>query len=228
VFVTGPGDYGALATGNGPGQNPNGVPGIAFQTAPYSPNVNNLNNTAYNNNLAVFTAGTGGYSPYTNQPGYMTTTASGAFSDLITAGHPLPGSTVGADLTDWTLLGNLNYDAKTRAAGSVLAFTSGIDNSPINFNVDVQELNRAALVSFLTNLLNNGYTSATFMIVEKNVADNDPLPRRADNLVFASKEFQPSGGFVGQYAPFMVIAPEPGSMLLAAVGGMTLLRRKRA
>lgn len=220
------------------------APGLVHQNAPYSPNVDNLNAQRYQANLTTrqnylndlnddgIVQGTYSYQAYLVQPGYTQQTASGNFTDLVLANLPLNSySDIDSSLT--TYLGELNYDAKTtaRPAGSILSFADTLDNSPISMSSARLASNRTALINYLIDLLNAGQTSATLIIQQKTAAEDGPAtaesPIRTDNLIFASKEFQPTGGAIGDWAPRLVI-PEPASLSALAMGGLFLSRRRKA
>lgn len=232
---------------NANASDPTRAPGLAYQNPPFSQSAQNTNTTRYNNNLAKKTAydadladngvidapaGTYNYETYINQPGYTQQVTNANYPDLVVADLPL--NSIGADATgaggDYTQLGYLNYDAKnpSRAAGTMFSFTTGSENSPVNMGSAVTDANNTALVNFLTNLLNNNYTSATFLIMQKNSIDADTAPVRSDNLIFASKEFDPGTG-VGAWAPQLILGPEPGAAtaLLALAAPMLARARRR-
>lgn len=244
-----------IAVSNAPSwnSNPNAAtrtPGLKHENPAYSAaaettnatrySANQQNYTNYQNDLAdngaadhsyvVANPGfdwTTTYQSYINQPAYMATSGTN-YPDL--ASYDRPGATIGADLdpTLTTFLGYLNYDAKnpSRAAGTMFSFTTGDENSPVNMGPSVYGANNTALVNYLTALLDGGYTSATFLIFQKNAVDGDTLPVRSDNLIFASKEFQPTGGSLGAWAPQLILAPEPGAATLLAIGAVGLIGRR--
>lgn len=232
-------DLGVTAPGWGSDPNsPTRAPGLRHENPPYSAVVETTNANRYQNNLAIRAAyladlddngtidnGPYIYENYLNQPSYMTQSGP---SDLFT--FDVPGSTVGTDvdMNHAILLGYLNYDAKAdgRPAGTVFSFATGLEDSPINMGPDQYNANRASLVAYLTELLNAGYTDANFLIVQKNNVDNDPLPRRSDNLPFASKEFIPVGMVQGAWAPQLILAPEPGSIAVLGIAAASLLGRR--
>jgi hypothetical protein len=228
-------------TWNSNPNDPTRAPGLKHENPAYSQAAENTNTTRYNNNVAVRAAyladlqddgvvqGSYAYESYVNQPGYMTQSG-GSWPDL--ASFDRPGATVGADIdpANTTFLGFLNYDARAtaRVGGDVLSFTTDSDNSPVNMGPSVYEANRTALVDYLTDLLDAGHTDATFLVFQKNAVDADPLPVRSDNLVFASKEFQPAGGNVGDWAPQLVVAPEPTGLGLFGFAALAMARRGRS
>jgi hypothetical protein len=221
---------------------PNRAPGIlhenpAFSAAAETTNANRFaaNQTVYADYLADLAddgivQGTYAYQGYVNQPSYMTAAVGTQYPDLFD--NDVPGATVGADFdpSQTSFIGYINYDGRTvaRPAGTVFSMTTGIEGSPLTMGADVQNANRTALVAYLTNLLDNGHTAANFYIVHKNTIDNDPLPRRADNLPFASKEFWPAGGNLGDWGPQLILnVPEPATGALFAFAVAVALRRRR-
>ena len=237
IFVTTP-----ITWGSDPSA-PTRAPGLKHENPAYSAAAETTNQNRYNSNLAVKAAydadlgdngqidnGPYNYQSYINQPAYMEPAVTGNYPDLDQFDRP--GTTVGADATGATLLGYLNYDAKNpaRPAGTLFSFTTGIENSPINMGSGQQQANMAALVDYLSDLLDGGATTATFLIFQKNTIDADPAPVRSDNLIFASKEFQPTGGNIGDWAPQLLIGPvpEPGAATaLIGLAGAALFRRRR-
>ncbi len=226
----------------------NRAPGIVHENAPYSANVESLNQSRYTANLALYNAdladdglanssnSTAAYQAYVNQQGYTATTFTGNYTD--TTGKPLTTYNADLDPTLTTFLGYLDMDGRTtpRAPGSELSFSTEDDNSPLSHGFADTQANRAALVAYLTAMLTAGETSATFVVFQKNqlavTGDNDPNPVRSDNLIFASKEFAPKlgadAGVVGAWAPKLVLAPEPTSLSAFALGSLLVSRRRKA
>jgi hypothetical protein len=88
--------------------------------------------------------------------------------------------------------------------------------------------NNAALVTYLTNLLNSGGTSATFLIASKLTGDAGPLT--GSNMQFAAKDFWPVtvGSGPGPYAPKLLLnVPEPGGIAVLGIAALTIRRRHR-
>lgn len=227
---------------------PNRAPGIVHESAPYSANVESLNQTRYTANLALYNAdiaddglanssnGATAYQAYINQQGYTATGFTGNYTDTVNKPLTTYNADVSSTLT--TFLGFLDMDGRTtpRAPGTQLSFSTEDDNSPLSHGFGDTQANRAAMVAYLTNLLNAGETSATFIVFQKNqiavTGDADPNPVRSDNLIFASKEFSPklgaNAGVVGAWAPQLVLAPEPTSLSVLALGSLIANRRRKA
>ncbi len=224
------------------------APGLVHESAPYSANVESLNQARYSANVALYNAdiaddglansssSTTAYTGYINQQGYAATSFTGNYVDTVN--KPLTTYNADVDLSVASFLGYLDMDGRTtpRAAGSELSFSTTDDNSLLSHGYTDAAANRAAMVAYLTSLITAGETSATFLIFQKNqlavTGDNDPGPVRSDNLIFASKEFAPftgpDTGVVGAWAPKLVLAPEPTSLSALALGSLILGRRRKA
>ena len=197
--------------------------------------------------------GTYGYLPYINQPGYgvratatqavgnaisvgdgdPTTTGDGyadIYSDIPETNRPWdsgPTDSYVDDLDGYTLMGYARMTG-TSAAGNAISFgdTGSFDNTP-----EAHELmTRANLVNFLADGLDNGHNTFTFLLgrglgtldFDGDTLIDDPVHGGAVHL--ASKDYIPVDGVVGDYAAVLLI-PEPGSLSLAAVAAVGLLRR---
>lgn len=88
---------------------------------------------------------------------------------------------------------------------------------------------RLALVTFIGTYLDLGFRDLTFLIGSGigTVAGGGPERINGANLQIASKEFQPTGGAVGDFAPQLTLAPEPGVASLAVLGLAALTARGR-
>lgn len=229
---------------------PDRAPGIVHESAPYSANVESLNQSRYAANVALYNAdiaddglanssnSTAAYQAYVNQQGYNATSFTGNYTDTVN--KPLTTYNADADPSLTTFLGFLDMDGRTtpRAPGTELSFSTTDDGSVISHGAADAAANNAALVAYLTQLLNDGATSATIMVFQKNqlavTGDADPGPVRSDNIVFASKEFAPKlgpdTGVVGAWAPKLVlgVVPEPTSLSALALGSLVMGRRRKA
>jgi hypothetical protein len=208
------------------------APGLTHETAPYSAAAENENAARYQRNLDRH-AGTltGAYEGYINQPAYTQAVTTGTYPDLVSM--PLATfndadsspTTPNGSLT--TFLGFLNFDslpAASRPQGFEFSFTNNPDASMLAQN----PANNTSLVAYLTNLLNSGGTSATFLVASK--LTGDALPVTGSNMQFASKDFWPvtvaSGA--GPYSPKLLLnVPEPGGMIFVSLAALAGVRRRR-
>lgn len=226
---------------------PDRAPGIVNENGPYSANVESINQSRYAANVALYNAdiaddgianssnGTAAYQAYVNQQGYAATSFTGNYTDTV--GKPLTTYNADVDPTLTTFLGFLDQDGRApRAPGTEMSFSTEDDGSTLSHGFADTQANRAAMVAYLTNLLNAGETMATFIVFQKNqlaiTGDADPNPVRSDNQIFASKEFAPKlgpdAGIVGAWAPKLVLAPEPASLSTLALGSLLMGRRRKA
>ena len=66
------------------------------------------------------------------------------------------------------------------------------------------------------------------MLILGPVAGGGPERINGANLQIASKEYAPTNGNMGDYAPLLVLAPEPGSaMVLMTLSAGVLIRGRR-
>jgi hypothetical protein len=136
--------------------------------------------------------------------------------------------------TKVTFPANTGYGGQYLSVGSgnnpVFPGTSLNQNTPQNDN----DAARANLVAFLGMWLDLGFRDFTFIVgpsvgqLNDPNADPDEIINGA-NLQFASKEFTPAGGAAGDYAPLLVLAPEPGTATVALAGliGLAVRRGRR-
>jgi hypothetical protein len=214
---------------------PTNAPGLIFENPPYVQAIEDANAAAYTGNQNVRAAyladlnddgvvqGTYAYTTYQNQPGY---------ASEADPSYPLT-TKLDADAAQTTLLGFLNWDAAaaaTRPQGTFLSFAQSADLSNDN------AANNAALIAFLTSVLDSGATSVTFLLDSK--LSTDPAPFTGSNIQFATRDFIPTlgpgAGVQGAYAPQLILnVPEPtGAVaalgLLAASAGLRSRRSRRA
>ena len=252
----------AGAAGYGADPNhPRRSPGIRYEDAPFSGQVQNENaaRLTYNQNQRTayladldddgIVQGTYGYLPYINQPGYnVNTTTTVAVTNALTTGDGDPGTPDGytdiySDVpvtnrpffsgATGTWLDDLDASATylalatlpggSRVAGEFLSFTAedGYDNT----DGAQRAANLQALVDWISAGLTAGHSEFTF-ILGPGVGVGGDLVNTV-NMQFASKDLIPAGGAAGDYGPRMIVAPEPGSMMLAGVAALGLLRRGR-
>jgi MYXO-CTERM domain-containing protein len=216
--------------------NPNHVdraPGLVHENPPYSQEAETENAARYQRNLDRHGGILGGaYESYINQPAYTQAVTNATYPVL--ASMPLstfndadssPTSPFG---TLTTFLGFLNFDAQpaaSRPQGYEFSFTMSPDASMSSHNSN----NNLALIAYLTTLLNNGGTSATFLISSK--LTGDPTPVTGSNMQFASKDFWPVtvGTGNGPFGPELILndVPEPTAALaLVSLAGVAAIRRR--
>jgi hypothetical protein len=210
------------------------APGLTHENPPYSAAAETENAARYQRNQDRH-AGTltGAYEAYINQPGYTQAVVNATYPDLVSMPlstfNDADSSPASPNGTLTTFIGMLNFDSlpgASRPQGYEFSFTQSIDASATN------GANNSALIAYLTNLLNAGGTSATFLIASKLAGDAGPVT--GSNMQFASKDFWPTvvGSGPGPYAPELWLndVPEPGGIAMLAVGAFaagSLRRRQR-
>lgn len=228
------------------------APGIRYEDAPFSAQIEAENQARF-----LYNQANGTTLPYINQPGYgVRATTTLAVADAVSVGDGNPATTGDGytdiysdipetnrpwdsgptdsyvdDLDGYTLIGYSRMIGNS-AAGFFVDFgsTIGFDNTPASHESMIQ----ANLLSFLGTQLDLGQTEFTFL-VGRGLAtldfDGDTLiddPVHGGAVHFASKDLIPAGGFAGDFAPRLIVAPEPGSMMLLGLAGAAgLLRRRR-
>jgi hypothetical protein len=206
------------------------APGINHENPPYSAAAETENANRYQRNLDRH-AGTltGAYEPYINQPGYTQLT-NGTYPDMpsipLSTFNDLDSSPTSPNGTNTKFLGFLDFAAQTAASrpqGFEFSFSHSADPAMAGLNV----ANHASLIAYLTDMINAGATSATFLITSKLAGDAGPVT--GSNKQFASKDFWPTtvGTGPGPYAPELIV-PEPAGLAgLGLLAAAAMRRRNR-
>ena len=212
------------------------APGLTHENPPYSAEAETENAARFSRNQQRH-AGTltGAYEAYINQPAYTQAVTNATYPVL--ASMPLStlndadSSPTTPNGTLTTFLGFLNFDAlpaASRPQGFDFSFTLIPDASMTGGQ---NAANNTSLVAYLTNLLNSGGTSATFIVASKLTGDAGSVT--GSNMQFASKDFWPVtvGTGAGPYAPELILnVPEPTGLAalgVAALAGAVRRRRTR-
>lgn len=162
------------------------------------------------------------------------------FGFMTTSGYGLDGLTL-SESGDYSLFGNGTSNTAVAAgvyAAVEITHINGVAlGAPISFNASSTfttnlianpGLNKpwslSLFIDFGPALVNAGYNPQTDFATKGQVVINDTLiaisePSPATVAFIAKKDFK--------VLPSVSVVPEPGSMALIALGGLTLLRRRR-
>jgi hypothetical protein len=206
------------------------APGLAHETPPYSAFVDSENQARYSRNQQRH-AGTltGAYEAYINQPGYALTAATGNYTDVtslpVTTFNDLDSSPAAPVGSLTRFIGFLDFAAQSAASrpqGFEFSFTQSADPAMGALN----GTNNASLVQYLTDMINAGATSATFLIASKLTGDAGPVT--GSQMLFASKDFEVTAGAGAVNGPQLALnVPEPTAFALFGAATLVTASRRR-